>query len=321
MADLQQFRNGHLLRFMSSSNQARVARHLALLQARQYAPATLKNVVIALKALCDRLPPQRGRVIAQDLTQTTPEDIDAWLHASHEKGLAPGSIRSTLNPLRSFFTGLLDDGLMSGHPIRRRRHDVIVPQSLPRPMAETDIIAFFRVIDSLRDRLMFLLMLRCGLRLSEMCHLIWAAINWEAGSVRIDHGKDHVDRVVYYTSDVEQALRQWQRLDGAGSDYLFPSPVKRRRGQPLSLRYIQVLMTRYCQQAQISTHYSPHCLRHSFATELLNAGASLEVVSELMGHRHISMTLRYTQLYDSNKRHQYDQAMAQVERRQSIGGR
>ena len=143
---------------------------------------------------------------------------------------------------------------------------------------------------------MFLLMLRCGLRLSEMCHLIWAAINWEAGSIRIDNGKDHVDRVVYYTSDVEQALRQWQSLDGAGSPYLFPSPVQRRRGQPLTPRLIQRLMTRYCQQAQISTRYSPHCLRHSFATELLNAGASLEVVRELMGHRHISMTLRYTQL-------------------------
>ena len=133
MADLHQLPHGHLLQFMSSSNQALVARHLSLLQARQCAPATLQNVVTALKALCDRLPPQRGRVIAQDVTQTTPEDIDEWLHASHEKGLAPGSIRSTLNPLRSFFTGLLDDGLMSGHPIRRRRHDVIVPQSLPRP--------------------------------------------------------------------------------------------------------------------------------------------------------------------------------------------
>lgn len=321
MADLQQLPHGHLLLFMSPHNQVLVARHLSLLQARQCAPGTLQNVVSALKALCDRLPPHRAHVIAQDLTQTTPEDIDAWLHASHEKGLAPGSIRSMLNPLRQFFTRLLDDGDLASHPIRRRRHDVMVPQSLPRPMAEADIIAFFHVIDSLRDRLMFLLMLRCGLRLSEMCHLRWAAINWEAGSIRIDNGKDHIDRVVYYTSDVEQDLRQWQRLDGAGSDYLFPSPVKRRRGQPLSPRLIQRLMTRYCQQAKISTNYSPHCLRHSFATELLNAGASLEVVRELMGHRHISMTLRYTQLYDSNKRQQYDPAMAQVELRQHIGGR
>lgn len=319
MVDLHQLPHGHRLRFMSPDNQALVARHLSLMQARQCSPATLGNVVSALKALCDRLPPHRGHVIAQDLTQTTADDIDAWLHASHAKGLAPSGIRSSLNPMRRFFTFLLEQGYIASHPIRRRRHDVIVPQPLPRPIPEADLIAFFRVIDSLRDRLMFLLMLRCGLRLSEMRTLPWAAINWEAGSIRIDDGKDHVDRVVYYTADVEQALRQWQRLDGEGSEYLFPSPRQHRRGQPLSPRLIQLLMTRYCQQAQISTNYSPHGLRHSFATQLLNAGASLEVVQELMGHRHISMTLRYTQLDDANKRQQYDQARVQVERRQSIG--
>ena len=80
-------------------------------------------------------------------------------------------------------------------------------------------------------------------------------------------------------------------------------------------------MTKYCQQAQLTAPYSSHCLRHSFATQLLNAGASLEVVKELMGHRDIGMTLRYTLLYDSTKRQQYDEAMAKVQARQSIGRR
>ena len=233
MADLQQLPHGQRLQFMSPHNQALVARYLSLLQARQCSPATLGNVVNALKALCDRLPSHRGHVIAQDLTQTTVDDIDAWLQASHAKGLMPSGIRSSLNPMRRFFTFLLEQGHITSLPIRRRRHDVIVPQALPRPIPEADLIAFFRVIDSLRDRLMFLLMLRCGLRLSEMCHLTWTAINWEAGSVRIDDGKDHVDRVVYYTSDVEQALRQWQRLDGGGSEYLFPSPRQHRQGREI----------------------------------------------------------------------------------------
>jgi integrase/recombinase XerD len=77
-------------------------------------------------------------------------------------------------------------------------------------------------------------------------------------------------------------------------------------------------MTRYLKRAEIPKRYSPHSLRHTFATQLLNAGASLEVVKERMGHRSLQMTLRYTQLYDRTKRAQYDRAMAQVEQQQGL---
>jgi site-specific recombinase XerD len=77
-------------------------------------------------------------------------------------------------------------------------------------------------------------------------------------------------------------------------------------------------MTGYLKLAGITKGYSPHSLRHTFATQLLNAGASLEVVKELMGNRSLDMTLRYTQLYDRTKRAQYNQAMAQVEKHQGV---
>ena len=317
MVDLQQFPYGHRLHFMSPANQALVAHYLTLLQARHYAPLTLEHAIDALKSLCHRLRPERSHAIAQDLTLITADDIDTWLQVAHEE-LAPSTIQGTLSKLQAFFAFLHDEGHLARPPIRRHRHDVIVPQSLPKPMAEDDIALFFHVIDSLRDRLMFLLMLRCGMRVSEVSKLTWAAINSEAESIRI---KGQVDRVVYYASDVADALRLWQEIKGRRADYVFPSPFKRKTGQPLSRRSIQHLMTMYCQQAQLTSTYSCHCLRHSFATQLLNAGASLEVVKELMGHRDIAMTLRYTLLYDWNKRQQYDQAMAQVQARQSIGRR
>jgi len=75
-------------------------------------------------------------------------------------------------------------------------------------------------------------------------------------------------------------------------------------------------MTRSLKLAGILKAYSPYSLRQTFATQLRNAGASLEVVKELMGHRSLDVTLRYAQLYDRTKRAKYDQAMAQVEKRQ-----
>jgi site-specific recombinase XerD len=161
-------------------------------------------------------------------------------------------------------------------------------------------------------------MLRCGLRVGEVSGLSWAAIDVTQGTLRIDNSKGHVDRVVYLSSDVATALRQWQRLQTVATPYVFPSRMTRKGGLPLSARQIRNCMTRYLKLAGITKAYSPHSLRHTFATQLLNAGAFLEVVKELMGHRSLDVTLRYTQLYDRTKRAQYDQAMAQVEKRQGF---
>ena len=118
---------------------------------------------------------------------------------------------------------------------------------------------------------------------------------------------------MYLAPDVAKALRHWQGHQAAAAHYVFPS-----RGTSLTARPIRNLMTGYLKLAGIPTAYAPHSLRHPFATQLLNAGASLAGVKELMGHRSLDMTLRYTQLYDRTKRAQYDQAMAQVEQHQGL---
>jgi site-specific recombinase XerC len=108
-----------------------------------------------------RLPPARQPSLWQDVTRLTPADIDAWLEAAQRHGLAPSTIHTTLSVVRRFCTFLQEHGLLAHHPIQPRRHAVLLPQLLPRPMAEEDLIRFFQVIDVLRDRTMFLLMLRC----------------------------------------------------------------------------------------------------------------------------------------------------------------
>ena len=122
--------------------------------------------------------------------------------------------------------------------------------------------------------------------------------------------------MVYFSLDADKALHQWRHTQPFEATYVFPSPLK--PGTPLSVRAIQHLMAKYLKAARITKPYSPHALRHTFATHLLNAGAPLEVAKELMGHRSISMTLRYTQLYDASTRDQYDRAMEQLETRQAF---
>ena len=309
------------LPMLRATNQALVADYLAYLRARQYAPSVQEGTLRALKSFATLMPLARQTLLHVDLTQTTPADIDAWIETSAQRKLTPGTIATRLRLVQGFFGFLCDRGYLSQSPIRSPRHHILVPQDLPRPMAEDEVVALFRVIDALRDRTMFLLMLRCGLRVSEVSNLQWMALNRTAGTLRIDNSKGHVDRVVYLSPDVAKALQQWHTLQPATASYVFPSRQARKGGAPLSVRQMRNCMTRYLKLAGITKAYSPHSLRHTFATQLLNAGASLEVVKELMGHRSLDVTLRYTQLYDRTKRAQYDQAMAQVEKRHGLQGR
>ncbi len=311
-------RFAHALSFLTAANQQHVLRYLALLEARNYARGTLRVVIGAIKCLTRHLPDTRQAALAVDLTQTTSQDISNFVCAAQKAGLAPSTINTKLSVLIEFFEFLREDGLIIQQPILRRRHRLLTPTTLPKPMSETDLIAFFKVIDSVRDRLIFLLMLRCGLRVSEVCELTWDAIDFDDGTARINNGKGQVDRIVYFSPDVKQALKTWQAYNGADK-YVFPS--RNWNSEHLKHAMINVLMNKYLKAANITKHYSPHCLRHSFATELLNAGVPLEVLKELMGHHSIHITLRYTQLYDTTKRRQYDQAMTKVEQRQAISGR
>jgi integrase len=257
-------------------------------------------------------------VLTDDITQTTAQDISAFITAAQSAGLMPATINTKLSILTSFFEHLREEGQMTQPPVVRRRHRLLTPTVLPKPMPDADLVAFFKVIDAVRDRRIFLFMLRCGLRVSEVCALSWDAIDLHTGTVRITRGKGQVDRIVYCSPDVAHALRVWRDHHTPGK-YLFPSRTRSR--EHLARFQINVLMAQYLAAAGVARHYSPHCLRHTFATQLLNAGVPLEVLQDLMGHHSIQITLRYTQLYDTTKRHQYEQAMTKIAQRQAASGR
>jgi integrase/recombinase XerD len=268
----------------------------------------------ALARFLRLLSPRRRTTLARRLTRATSADFDHFITAARAAKLSPATINLTLSLLSEFFEFLREAGDCRHQPILRRRHRLLAPLPLPKPMAEAEVMAFFKAIDALRDRAIFLLMLRCGLRVSEVSNLKWESVDFEGGTLRIDNSKGQVDRIVYLSPDLEATLGQWAAGHREGP-FLFPTPRDTQR--PLSTHHIYHLMVGYLSAAGISHHYSPHCLRHTFATQMLNAGIRLEVLKELMGHRSLDMTLRYTELYDATKRRQYDEAMARIGRRQA----
>jgi len=231
-----------VLSCFSAQNQQRILRYLAVLAARHYADTTLSAVVTTLNALIRHLPGRRKVMLTDDITQTTAQDISAFITAAQSSGLMPATINTKLSILTSFFEYLREEGQMPQQPVLRRRHRLLTPTVLPKPMPDTDLAAFFKVIDAVRDRLIFLVMLRCGLRVSEVCALSWDAIDLPAGTVRITRGKGQVDRIVYLSPDVTQALQVWRDHHTPGR-YLFPS--RTRTKEHLSRYQINVLMAQY----------------------------------------------------------------------------
>jgi len=273
---LQEFPQLQRLAMFSPAHHGLIADYLAHLRARHYAPSVQEGTIRALKSFAVLMPEARQAPLYADLTQTATTDIDVWIEVSFRDHLAPSTVATRLRVVQGFFGFLRDQGSIAQSPLRDPRHHILVPQDLPRPMAEDEVVAFFRVIDALRDRTIFLLMLRCGLRVGEVSSLPWSAIDLAQGTVRIDTSKGHVDRVVSLAPDIAKALRQWQGHQAAAASYVFPS-----RGASLTARHMRNLMTGSLKLAGITKAYSLHSLRHTFATQLLNAGASLEVVKEL----------------------------------------
>ena len=168
---LQEFPQLQRLAMFSPATQGLIADYLAYLRARHYTPSVQEGTIRALKSFAVLMPAARQSVLYQDLTQTTPTDIDAWSEASFRHQLAPGTVATRLRVVQGLFRFLRDQGYVPQSPMRHPRHHSLVPQDLPRPMAEEEVIALFRVIDALRDRTMFLLMVRCGLRVGEVSSL------------------------------------------------------------------------------------------------------------------------------------------------------
>ncbi len=237
------------------------------------------------------------------------EHLYLFLREQSIKGLAATTIIRRLSSIRSFYLFLQREGLLN-----EKIPNVEPPKigiHYPNCLSMEEVDALLEAPDlktdaGMRDRAMLELMYASGLRVSELLTLERSMVNLENGTVRI-FGKGHKERIIpigdYAVEYLQKYLHEVRyRNVGKASKYVFLN----RRGKPLTRQYFFQKIKEYAQKAGITTDISPHTLRHCFATHLLENGAELRAVQEMLGHVNIATTQIYTHISTNRILSAYD---------------
>ena len=179
---------------------------------------------------------------------------------------------------------------------------------LPRYLKEEEVARLFSRIKKLRDRAIFMLMLRCGLRVEEVAHLRLQDLDLSQRRILVCQGKGNKDRVVYISPDAERILRDYLKCrSSSNGKQIFLVNKGTCKGKPISVRGIQKRMEYYARKAKLEI--SCHHLRHTMATQLLNADADLVTIQDLLGHSRIKTTQTYAKISNVKVQRDYYKAM------------
>jgi site-specific recombinase XerD len=278
------------------------------LKRRNYSHHTVKNYLNTLK----------GFVLWVDvpLEEVTYRKVAAYIDYLLAKGLAPKTINCHLLAIRGFYDYLhYEEGIALTNPVRRGSL-LRLPRPLPQHLKDHEVVRLFAVIGSPRDRALFSLMLRCGLRVEEVAALSLADIDLRRARIAIENGKGGKGRVVYVSHDAFKALVAYLRVRPTSrAKKVFVVEKGSSRGKPISVRGIQKRMEYYARKAKM--HICCHQLRHTMATQLLNADAELVTIQDLLGHSLITTTQRYCRVSNRKVERDYFKAMEEVMRRSS----
>ncbi len=280
-----------------------------LAAARGASPHTLRAYRGDLEPFCAFLD-ERG---IADPAEVTPRTLRAWMAELSERGLAKSSLSRKLSAARSFFKHLLKHGRIDAHPaagLRQRRGERKLPAALSIGEIETLLAApDLAAIDGLRDKAILELMYSAGTRAAETVGLDRGDVDLARGLVRL-FGKGRKERLgalgppsqaalAAYLGDARRPIPQ-----GRAKNALFLNA----RGGRLTTRSLGRILERYLREAGLVRRATPHTLRHSFATHLLDRGADLRSVQELLGHAHLTTTQIYTHVSIERLRAAYEQA-------------
>jgi site-specific recombinase XerD len=243
------------------------------------------------------------------LFEVTPKVIRTYVDHLLRKRRTPKTITCHLQTIRLFYDYLMnEEGRKMVNPVTRI--SLRLPKPLPRHLKDDQVKELFAFITDPRDRAMFMLMLRCGLRVEEVAHLTVDAVEYPRRQIYVRHGKGGKDRIVYLSEDARQALVAYQQRRSSKVKGMFLVQKGPMKGKPISVRGIQKRIEYYAQKSSVDV--SCHRLRHTMATQLLNADADIATIQDLLGHSQITTTQRYCRVANIKVQRDYYKAMEAV---------
>ena len=245
------------------------------------------------------------------LERITKQDIAAFVEHLQDRGLKPNSVNCRLRAVYAFIRFLVEKKVL-GYELMERKIKVKLPDRLPRAIEPVELKQLLSVIDNTRDRALIMLLLRTGMRIGELLNTRISDVDFKEKKVLIYQAdKTAVGRVVYYSEDAKEALSAWMNIRDSICEHLFFGQGHR----PLGYEAARAIFRKYLNKAGLEhSDYTLHCLRHTFATDLLNAGMRLECLQVLLGHTNLEVTRRYARLTDKTREEEYFRAMRRIEK-------
>jgi site-specific recombinase XerC len=239
-------------------------------------------------------------------------DIDAFIEHCQQEGHAIASINRRLCAIRAFYQFLyLFDADAPRNPVIPKRHFIRRGMQLPRDVQDSVLERLFAVITNLRDRAMFLLMLRCGLRVGEVRNLSMDDLYLQPASGSLPrlwlHGKGSYQRVAYLSAQPLAALNAWLEVRPSVRD---EAVFLNRFGRRMSITGIQDRLASYCRKAGL--WMTCHQFRHTFGRHLAEAHVPITSIQRLFGHVRLKSTEVYLHISDAQAQADYLAAMNEI---------
>lgn len=221
--------------------------------------------------------------------QVTLRTIDAFIQQQAAHGWKAATINRRLAAIAGLFTFLSDEDATLINPVLPHRHWLREPRRLPRPVPPEVLEKFFAVITDPRDRAMFVLMVRCGLRIAEAAALRLTDLYLHEACPRlVARGKGNKERAVYLAPQAERVLRAWLAVRPAiACEFVFLS----YQGRGLSTTAIHYRLMDY--RAAAGVRLTAHQLRHTFANDLVSVDVPVTTIQKLLGHAWLETTQTY----------------------------